>query len=184
MDLYSPEFGSAEAESEQAVQSDAIPRVKRRAEQLRPSICWERAGDLALRPRTADARSRADRYVAFIFAPRPERSDDACDLLPGARGLRGPQVDNDAQVLGGNLDQLAVGQRQAHAGEDGLVVSLGRRCRSVLVAQPSHVPRHHQPERGRPVALILHRFADHRGELRCGQGRDRHVAASDGRCPA
>jgi hypothetical protein len=109
--------------------------------------------------------------VPLLLGPAPESADDRCDLLACSRRALAPEVDDVAQVVDGDVDRLLVGERDAHAREDCLVVAERRRSGAVLVAEPAQVATDELAERRRAVGLVLHRLADDAGGLTERQAR-------------
>lgn len=91
--------------------------------------------------------------------------------MPRSRRALAPEVDDVAEVVDGDVDRLLVGQREAHPGEHGLVVSERRRSRAVFVAEPAQIAADELAERRRAVGLVLHRLADDAGGLPERQAR-------------
>ena len=76
-----------------------------------------------------------------------------------------PRVDDLAEILRRDLERLAVGEQEAHAREDRLVVAERRLRRAVLVAEPAQVATDELSERRLAIRLVLHRLTDDPGGL-------------------
>ncbi len=101
--------------------------------------------------------------MTLLLGPDPEGPDDGGDLGAGARVPHRPRVDHVAEILGRDLERLAVGEEEAHAREDRLVVADRRLRPPVLVAEPAQVAADELPERCLAVRLVLHRLPDDPG---------------------
>jgi hypothetical protein len=101
--------------------------------------------------------------VSLLLGPHPEGADDGGDLGARARVTHRPGVDHLAEVVGRNLERLPVGEEEAHACEDRLVVAYRRLRRAVLVAKPAQVATDELTERRLAVRLVLHRLPDDPG---------------------
>lgn len=116
--------------------------------------------------------------MALLVGPAPESAHDGGDLLARSWRSLTPEVDDVAQVVDGDVDRLLVGERDAHASEDGLVVAERGWSRAVLVAEPAQVATDELAERCRAVGLVLHRLADDAGGLTERQARVMAVRAT------
>jgi hypothetical protein len=135
-DLDPGQLASSYAEEKQAEQREPVARMLRDREEPRPRVGRQERRNALLGARAPDPCRRRDRNVALLLSPAPEGPDDRSDLLARTRRPLAPQVDDVAEVVDGDVDRLLVGQREAHPGEHGLVVSERRWSRAASGSRP------------------------------------------------